>query len=484
MNNWENFLHLHENRMAPRAYFFSYDSVERAKSFQRELSNHFQLLSGQWQFHYFSNPLLVPEEFFSQKMTTWGEITVPNMWQMEGHGDLQYTDEGFPFPIDVPFVPSDNPTGAYQRTFTLGESWNDKQTIIKFDGVETYFEVYVNGQYVGFSKGSRLTAEFDISAFVNQGENLLSVRVMQWADSTYIEDQDMWWTAGIFRDVYLVGKHQTHMQDLTIRTDFADDYQSATLSANIALENLSAQAANVSVEYALYDGAALVASGDCGTLNITDTASAQFAIDMQNPKQWNAETPNLYQLFITVKDSNGKVLEVIPQRVGFRDIKVRDGLFYVNNQYVMLHGVNRHDNDHIKGRAVGMDRVEKDIVLMKQHNINSVRTAHYPNDPRFYELCDIYGLFVMAETDVETHGFATWAISAVSPTTQSGKPCLLTARCVRFRHRKTTHPSSRGRWVTNPATAAISMRCTRPPKRWMTPVWFTTKKTVMPKWLM
>lgn len=191
MNNWENFLNLHENRMAPRAYFFSYASEKNAKTFQRELSSHFQLLSGQWNFSYFTNPLLVPEEFYSQEMKDWGHITVPNMWQMEGHGDLQYTDEGFPFPIDVPFVPSDNPTGAYQRSFFLGESWDEKQTIIKFDGVETYFEVYVNGEYVGFSKGSRLTAEFDISNHVKAGNNLLSIRVMQWADSTYIEDQDM-----------------------------------------------------------------------------------------------------------------------------------------------------------------------------------------------------------------------------------------------------------------------------------------------------
>ena len=148
----------------------------------------------------------MPEAFYHSPMSEWGQITVPNMWQMEGHGQLQYTDEGFPFPIDVPFVPTSNPTGAYQRSFTLSPAWDGEQVIIKFDGVETYFEVYVNGHYVGFSKGSRLTAEFDISAYVNIGENLLSVRVMQWADSTYIEDQDMWWMAGIFRDVYLVGK--------------------------------------------------------------------------------------------------------------------------------------------------------------------------------------------------------------------------------------------------------------------------------------
>ncbi|MFQ0978044.1 beta-galactosidase subunit alpha [Vibrio campbellii] len=441
MNNWENFLHLHENRMAPRAYFFSYDSVKNAQTFQRELSSRFKLLSGQWTFNYFTNPLLVPEAFYSQKMEDWGRITVPNMWQMEGHGDLQYTDEGFPFPIDVPFVPTDNPTGAYQRTFTLGQQWDNKQTIIKFDGVETYFEVYVNGHYVGFSKGSRLTAEFDISSYVQQGENLLSVRVMQWADSTYIEDQDMWWTAGIFRDVYLVGKEHVHVQDLTVRTDFADDYQSATLSCQAELENLSTTTVSgYTLEYALQDKGTVIASGQCDALTIQDNSLTSFAIDVVNPTHWTAENPYLYQLFITLKDAQGNVIEVIPQRVGFRDIKVRDGLFYINNQYVMLHGVNRHDNDHLKGRAVGMERIEKDLILMKQHNINSVRTAHYPNDPRFYELCDIYGLFVMAETDVETHGFANVGdLSRI--TNDAAWESVFVDRAERHVHAQKNHPS-------------------------------------------
>ncbi|WP_410172155.1 sugar-binding domain-containing protein, partial [Klebsiella michiganensis] len=163
MNRWENLQLTHENRLPPRAYFFSYDSQAQARTFARETSSRFLSLSGQWNFCFFNNPLRVPEAFTSQYMSDWGPITVPGMWQMEGHGQLQYTDEGFPFPIDVPYVPTDNPTGAYQRIFTLSEGWQGQQTLIKFDGVETYFEVYVNGQYIGFSKGSRLTAEFDIS---------------------------------------------------------------------------------------------------------------------------------------------------------------------------------------------------------------------------------------------------------------------------------------------------------------------------------
>ncbi len=405
MNRWENVQLTHENRLPPRAYFFAYHDVGQARRFAREDSSHFLLLSGQWTFRYFDHPLEVPEEFPHQLMTDWGQIGVPSMWQLEGHGKLQYTDEGFPFPIDVPYVPSANPTGAYQRLFTLGDSWDARQTLLKFDGVETYFEVYVNGHYVGFSKGSRLTAEFDISAYVHSGENLLCVKVLQWADSTYVEDQDMWWTAGIFRDVYLTGRTLTHIDDFTVTTAFNDDYCDATLSCRVELANLTAQAENVTLEYQLFDGEQSLYQGAING-NVTQRHMLDFSLDVKQPKQWSAETPYLYHLVLTLKNGAGEVLEVVPQRIGFRDIQVRDGLMYINNQYVMLHGVNRHDNDHRKGRAVSMDRVEKDLVLMKQHNINSVRTAHYPNDPRFYELCDIYGLFVMAETDVESHGFA------------------------------------------------------------------------------
>ncbi|WP_407206326.1 beta-galactosidase subunit alpha [Citrobacter portucalensis] len=440
MNRWENIQLTHENRLAPRAYFFSYDSVAQARSFARETSSLFQLLSGQWNFQFFEHPLQVPEAFTSQFMNDWGSITVPGMWQMEGHGKLQYTDEGFPFPIDVPYVPTNNPTGAYQHIFTLSEGWQGKQTLIKFDGVETYFEVYVNGQYVGFSKGSRLTAEFDISAVVKTGDNLLCVRVMQWADSTYVEDQDMWWSAGIFRDVYLVGKQATHIQDFTVRTEFDDDYRDATLSCDIALENLASTPAIASLEYTLFDGEKALHSDVINALKVDKQTQTAFHFKVSAPQQWSAESPYLYHLVMTLKDASGNILEVVPQRVGFRDIKVRDGLFYINNRYVMLHGVNRHDNDHLNGRAVGMDRVEKDLLLMKQHNINSVRTAHYPNDPRFYELCDIYGLFVMAETDVESHGFAN--IGDISRITDDPLwENVYVERIVRHVHAQKNHPS-------------------------------------------
>ncbi|CAM4106268.1 beta-galactosidase subunit alpha [Aeromonas bestiarum] len=440
MNNWENVQFVGENRLAPRAYFFSYADHALAATMQRELSRRFLSLSGQWQFNYFEHPLQVPEAFYHSPMSEWGQITVPNMWQMEGHGNLQYTDEGFPFPIDVPFVPSNNPTGAYQRSFVLSPAWDGEQVIIKFDGVETYFEVYVNGHYVGFSKGSRLTAEFDISAYAHTGENLLSVRVMQWADSTYIEDQDMWWMAGIFRDVYLVGKPAAHVQDFFIRTALADDNQGATLSCDIQLENLGASARDHRLVWSLLDQGSEIASGSLDNLAIDGKCDCRFTLDLANPHLWNAEDPYLYQLMLSLYNGQGELLEVIPQRVGVREIKVKDGLFYVNGHYLKLHGVNRHDNDHLKSRAVGMDRVERDLVLMKQHNLNSVRTAHYPNDPRFYELCDQYGLFVMAETDVETHGFANVGDLSRITNAPFWEPVFVD-RIERHVHAQKNHPS-------------------------------------------
>ncbi|MGO4381455.1 beta-galactosidase subunit alpha [Pseudoduganella sp. RAF53_2] len=428
MNKWENPQLLEENRLPPHAYFFAYEDAETARTFQRERSRRFLSLSGSWRFAYFGHPLEVPAQFYSEYMENWGEIAVPGMWQMQGHGQLQYTDDGMPFPVDPPYVPSSNPTGAYQCRWTLGPEWRGERVILRFDGVETYFEIYVNGSYAGMSKGSRLAAEFDITALLAEGQNLLSVRVLQWADSSYLEDQDMWWTAGIFRDVYLIGKGAIHLQDVCVQTRFDEACSDARLSCAIAVS----AAAGWQVEWTLYDGNHAVQRGAGNTLAWETAVSA--------PRQWNAEDPYLYRLEISLYDEARLLLEVVPLRVGFREVKVRDGLMLVNGHYLKLHGVNRHDNDHLRGRAVAMARVEQDIVLMKQHNINSVRTAHYPNDPRFYELCDQYGLFVMAETDVETHGFVN--VGNLSQVTDDPAwEAAFVDRIERHVHAQKNHPS-------------------------------------------
>lgn len=428
MNKWENPQLLEENRLPPHAYFFAYADAATARSFERERSRRFLALSGDWRFAYFGHPLEVPPQFYSEYMADWGTIEVPGMWQMQGHGQLQYTDDGMPFPVDPPFVPSSNPTGAYQCRWALGPEWRGERVVLRFDGVETYFEIHVNGSYAGMSKGSRLAAEFDITPFVKEGDNLLSVRVLQWADSSYLEDQDMWWTAGIFRDVYLVGKGPIHLQDVCLRTEFDADYRDARLSCEVAVSAPTGWR----LGWALYDGATLLQHGA--------GEGKAWQVDVPAPRQWNAEDPYLYRLELSLLDAAGGLLEVVPLRVGFRDVRVRDGLMQVNGRYLKLHGVNRHDNDQLRGRAVTMARVERDIVLMKQHNINSVRTAHYPNDPRFYELCDQYGLFVMAETDVETHGFVN--VGNLSQITDDPAwEAAFVDRIERHVHAQKNHPS-------------------------------------------
>lgn len=293
---------------------------------------------------------------------------------------------------------SANPTGAYQRTFDLTAEDLSRRIVLRFDGVESYAEIHLNGAYVGMTKGSRLAAEFDLTPHARPGENLLSVTVLQFSAASYIEDQDMWWASGIFRDVYLLLRPGARIDDLAVVTTFDDAVVDATLDLRADVSPAVSR-----VDHRLVDAA--------GTTLLEGSAvpdAGRVALDLAvpAPRQWSPEDPYLHTLVLTVRDDVGEVAEVVAQRVGFREVVIRDGLLHVNGRVITMHGVNRHDHDDRDGRAVGMDRVERDLVLMKRHNINAVRTAHYPNDPRFYELTDRLGLFVVAETDLESHGFA------------------------------------------------------------------------------
>ncbi len=380
MNKYENQMILHENRLEPRAYFFEYQNNDDASEFNREHACGFLNLCGSWNFKLYNGPEYVLEKMHKQLLANSEQITVPSLWQYEGYGKLQYTDEGFPFPVDVPNIPSDTPTALYQRTFDYVPQAGS--TIIRFDGVESYFELYLNGTYVGMSKGSRLQAEFDISGLVKSGENLISIKVLQYSDATYVEDQDMWWASGIFREVYLFNR-QTQISDAYITTDKCG----ANGSLTVKLANNGEQA-----EFALYQNGEQIASA---------VSNGEHTFEIENAKFWNPENPALYEVYVT----DLKTKRVISFKRGITKIEVKENVMYLNDAYFMMHGVNRHDNDHKVGRAVSIDRVRKDLELMKAHNINAVRTAHYPNDPRFYELCDELGLLVVAETDLETHGF-------------------------------------------------------------------------------
>ncbi|WP_249306123.1 glycoside hydrolase family 2 TIM barrel-domain containing protein [Lederbergia citrea] len=405
MKDYESLSVLQRNRVQDRAYFMSYRNEQDAITYERERSHGFMLLNGLWKFHYAETPELAPESFEQEDfdVSEWDDLKVPSSWQMHGYGRPHYTNVQYPFPVDPPHIPSENPTGSYRREFYVAKELLQEQMYLRFEGVDSAFHVWINGKFVGYSTGSRVPAEFDVTPFLREGKNTISVRVYQWSATTYIEDQDMWWLSGIFRDVYLVAKPKVHVFDFFVKTTFDASYTDANLDVEAVIQSHVEKAGSHKVDVQLFDG------------NFQEVATASQDVNSENqiaiqipvaaPNKWTAETPYLYHLLITLKNENDEVMEVIPAKVGFRQVELKDGLIQVNGVPIMFKGVNRHDHHPDLGRAVPIEWMIKDIKLMKEHNINAVRTAHYPNDPRFYDLCNEYGLYVIDEADLECHGF-------------------------------------------------------------------------------
>ncbi|MDO5727413.1 MAG: glycoside hydrolase family 2 TIM barrel-domain containing protein [Bowdeniella nasicola] len=392
---WEDPSCVEIGRLPARSYFFGYADRAAAMAGKRSESLGFVDLCGTWHFTYLPSPLAVNTTHLHGSTDGWDEVELPHLWQFDGYGRLHYTDEAYPFPVVPPDVPRANPTGVYRRTITLEDPGEDRIHLV-LDGAESYVEIYVNNVPVGMTKGSRLRAEFDITDQLRVGANELALVVTQFSDGTYLEDQDMWWAAGIFRPLYLVRRPAARLDDFSFSTRHLDD--------DSAVMQLAVQpsAPVASCRWSLRDqAAAIVASG-----TLDKTNQWQVSTRISPVAWWSPESPVLYTLVLEMCHGDGSVTEVVAHRCGFRDVQLRDGLMYVNGRYAMLHGVNRHDFAPERGRAVTEADMRADLELMKRHNINAVRTAHYPNDPRFYELCDEYGLFVLAETDLETHGFA------------------------------------------------------------------------------
>ena len=410
-NDWENLDVLHRNRMKSRTYFHSYADAASALSYERGQSPWYQQLNGMWKFHFAEAPQLAPEFYRADyDVTGWDAIEVPGHWQLQGYGKPHYTDLLYPIPVDPPRVPSENPTGCYRREFYVPMAWDGRQIILRFEGVDSAFHVWVNGEEVGYSQGSRLPSEFDITKYVQSGPNQLSVKVYQWSDGTYVEDQDMWYMSGIFRDVSLWARPEVQVRDFTIRTDVTEDHSVGTLHVEADLVNLTGQdVTGYRLRSVLLDATQQVEIGTVKVEQITMAAGAETGVQVQievaNPLLWSAEQPNLYHVVVYLEDAQGNPIECIPYRVGFRTIVIKKGNFLVNGVAIQLKGVNRHDHHPEMGRYTPRETMLQDVLMMKQHNINAVRTSHYPNDPYFYDLCNIYGLYVMDEADLETHGF-------------------------------------------------------------------------------
>ncbi len=409
-NEWENQAVTHRNRLPPRAYFSHYPDAAAAGDGERTSTSWLRLLDGVWKFHYDPSPVEAPADFQkpSYDVSAWNDLTVPSSWQMHGYGRPHYTNVIYPFPIDPPHIPTENPTGCYRREFDVPASWDGMRIVLRFDGVDSAFHVWVNGKEVGFSKGSRLPAEFDVTRLVKTGANTVAVKVYQWSDGSYIEDQDMWWLSGIFRSVSLLAMPTLRVEDFFAKAGLDAAYEDGELSVSVDLANNTGKKASCSVEAVLFDPTGVRVGKPMGK-DIEAAASAVTSVSLKSkvaaPMKWSSESPSLYTLVITLKDKSGKAIESVSSRIGFRTVERKGPQFFVNGKPILLKGVNRHDMHPDLGKAIPLDHMLRDILLMKQHNINTVRTSHYPNDPRFLDLCDEYGLFVIDECDLECHGF-------------------------------------------------------------------------------
>lgn len=399
MKLWENIKIDSIGRLDARAHFLSFPSKEKAMLNENKYTHAFKNLNGEWKFLFLDAPEYSPEGFFLSDFPTdtFDNITVPGNWQLQGYGKMHYSDLWYNFPINPPYVPTENPTGIYKRTFTIDESFQDKTIILRFCGVDSAYHVWINGREAGYSKGARNEAEFDITDLVHAGENDVTVRVYQWSDGTYIEDQDMWWESGIYRDVELIGIPKAGVYDIKVTAELDDAYIDGILDIQLKmLKDL-----NQKITFELFDA--------CGTSVMCTTASVKAGIAsihqiIPAPSHWTAETPYLYNLFLTVEDENGLV-EVIPQNIGFRSIRMNKDTFTVNGVAIKFKGMNRHDYNPKNGRVVAKEEIERDIIMMKQYNVNAIRTCHYPNSYYLYDLCDRYGMYLIDETDLECHGF-------------------------------------------------------------------------------
>ncbi|KAH7141294.1 glycosyl hydrolases family 2, TIM barrel domain-containing protein [Dactylonectria estremocensis] len=359
------------------------------------------LLNGSWDFHMASTPLEAPEP---AEEVAWEKLNVPGHWQLQGHGRPWYTNVQFPIPVCPPDVPTENPTGTYRRTFYVPAAWDaGSQLRLRFDGVDSAYHVWVNGVLVGYAQGSRNPSEFDVTGYVTrEGPNEVFVRVYQWCDGTYIEDQDQWWLSGIFRDVHLIAfPTDARIEDWFLRTDLDEKYENATLLATVDI--IAKEKGDLELTVSELNSGQVLASTSA-PVSANDTR-VDLKLDVANPEKWTAETPHLYGVSLTLKTGGSGSGYSVRQRIGFRKVELRDGLMTVNGTPIRLRGVNRHEHHPLFGRAVPLDFARRDLLLMKTHNINALRCSHQPNDARILDLCDELGLWVMDEADLECHGF-------------------------------------------------------------------------------
>ncbi len=410
-NFWENPTLINENVEKPRATFVPYEQKSLALTGDKYNTPYVKSLNGTWRFYFAARPSERPVDFFQTGYNDdhWKDITVPSNWELQGFGVPVYTNIPYIFPHNPPFMDNEDlPIGSYRTCFTIPDGWTDRETILHFESIAGAATIWVNGEKVGYSKASKTAAEFDITGYLKKGENLLAVEVFKWSDASYLEDQDFWRLAGIERDVFLIARPKVSIEDFFVIGDLDNQYKNGLLDMDINIRNFTNQSAsNYSVEVVLAEenGKNIFTKKiSVPSIAAKQEQKASFKQTVNSPKQWSAEFPNLYDVIITLKDEKGKTVEMTAVKAGFRKVEMKNGQVHINGTPIIIRGTNLHEHHPVNGHTVDQATRLKDIQLMKQFNLNAVRTSHYPQSPEMYKLCDKYGLYVIDEANIEAHG--------------------------------------------------------------------------------
>ena len=440
--DWENPTLTGLNREAPHASMISFQDEQTALSAVIENSPNYLSLDGIWKFHFSKTPEERPYWFFKDDydIRDWDDTDVPSNWQMKGYDPPVYSNIQYPFKADPPGIPHDiNPVGSYKRSFRIPSDWKDKEIFLHFGAVSSFFYVWVNEQPAGFSKDSKTPAEFDITRYIKKGENSLSVEVYRWSDGSYLEDQDFWRMSGIQRTVFLHARPKTYVSDFFARADLENNYKDGKLDLEVLLSSKSEDKSIYNIEVSVYDNNQNIYTEQNKAILADNKCIITFKKSFPGIKKWTAETPYLYSLVIALKDSEGNVKENVSSKIGFRKIEIVNSRLLVNGVAIHIKGTNMHEHNDITGHVIAVATILKDIRVMKSFNINAVRTSHYPQQELWYEMCDRYGLYLVDEADIESHG-----IGYDKDITLADKPEWAAAhldRMTRMVERDKNHPS-------------------------------------------
>lgn len=407
-NEWENPLKIEENKEQPHATFMLFDKQQDLIADDYSKSPYYKLLNGDWKFNYVDQYKKRDLKFYSTDLNDkdWKNIPVPSNWELEGFGTPIYTNIVYPFPKNPPFVGENNPVGTYRMHFKVPKNWDNREVLLHFGSITGYAQVYVNGKKAGMTKASKSPAEFNITSLLKEGDNLLAVQVFRWHDGSYLEDQDFWRLSGIERDVYLFSLPKVSLWDFFVKSELDNQYKNGVLSATVDVRKFqNSDVNNVNVELSVLDATGKTVFKQKGNTNINSAINQlSFSGNIKNVNKWSAETPYLYDLILKLSDQNGNSLGISGLKIGFRKVEIKNARLMVNGVPVYIKGTNRHEHDVVKGHVPVKETLIKDMALMKQFNLNAIRTSHYPNDPIMLKLADKYGFYLVDEANIEIHG--------------------------------------------------------------------------------